>query len=110
MLIDIILLAKRRLLEPISMVWGFAGIIFIVAGIVLHPNGWIKYMSEAGMALMIILGFCVVYGLFYASCHLSDIIRKQTEMAMNISLLNQEILELKRDIAEHNKEIDAKLK
>ncbi|MBQ6024408.1 MAG: DUF2304 domain-containing protein [Lachnospiraceae bacterium] len=110
LLIDIILLAKRRLLEPISMVWGFAGIIFIVAGIVLHPNGWIKYMSEAGMALMIILGFCVVYGLFYASCHLSDIIRKQTEMAMNISLLNQEILELKRDIAEHDKEIDAKLK
>ena len=70
----------------------------------------VKYMSEAGMALMIILGFCVVYGLFYASCHLSDIIRKQTEMAMNISLLNQEILELKRDIAEHDKEIDAKLK
>ena len=31
-------------------------------------------------------------------------------MAMNISLLNQEILELKRDIAEHDKEIDAKLK
>ena len=103
---DILLLAKRRLAESVSIVWGFGALIFIVAGIVLHPSGWIRYMSKAGMALMLLLGFCVVYGLFYASIRLSELIRKQTEMAMNISLLNQEIVELKRDIAERDKELE----
>ena len=110
LLVDIILLAKRKLAEPISIMWGFAALVFVIAGIVLRPRGWIDYMSEAGMALLILLGFCLVYGLFYASCHLSEIIKKQTEMAMNISLLNQEIVELKKDIAEREKELEAKIK
>ena len=107
---DVLLLAKRKLAESISIVWGFGALIFIVAGIVLHPSGWINYMSKAGMALMLLLGFCVVYGLFYASIRLSEIIRKQTEMAMDISLLNQEIVELKRDIAENHRKIEERLK
>ncbi|MCR4992100.1 MAG: DUF2304 domain-containing protein [Lachnospiraceae bacterium] len=107
---DVLLLAKRKLAESISIVWGFGALIFIVAGIVLHPSGWINYMSKAGMALMILLGFCVVYGLFYASIRLSEIIRKQNEMAMDISLLNQEMVELKRTISELEEELDKKTK
>ena len=87
--------------------WGFVALLGIIAGIVLHPSGWIEYMSETGMALVIILGFCLIYGLFYASCHLSDILKKQTEMAMNISLLNQEIIELKKEIAERENNLEA---
>ena len=107
---DVLLLAKRKLAESISIVWGFGALVFIIAGIVLHPSGWINYMSKAGMSLMLLLGFCVVYGLFYASIRLSEIIRKQTEMAMDISLLNQEVVELKRELAEHEKKLDEKIK
>lgn len=103
--VDIALLAKRKLAEPISITWGLIGIVIIVAGIVLRPNGWIAYMSEAGMILLCILGFCVVYGLFLASIHTSEIIRKQAEMAMNISLLNQEVVDLKKQVAEKELEI-----
>ncbi len=110
LLADVFLLAKRKLAEPFSIVWGFVALVFIIAGIVLRPNGWILYMSEAGMALLIVLGFCLVYGLFYASCYISVITKKQTEMAMNISLLNQEIVELKKDIAERDMELEAKIK
>ena len=107
LLTDIILLAKRKLAESVSIVWGFVALLCIIAGIVLHPRGWIEYMSETGMALVIILGFCFIYGLFYASCHLSEILKKQTEMAMNISLLNQEIVELKKEIAERENNLEA---
>lgn len=107
---DVLLLAKRKLAESISIVWGFGALIFIVAGIVLHPSGWINYMSKAGMALMILLGFCVLYGLFYASIRISEIIRKQAEMAMDISLLNQEMVEMKRKMAELDMEHEAKTK
>ncbi len=108
MVVDVTLLAKRKLSEPISVTWGFVAIVFIIAGIVLRPNGWVEYMSPAGMVLLCIVGLCLMYGLFLASCHISEIMRKQTEMAMNISLLNQEIVELKRELAEKDKELEEK--
>ena len=110
MVVDVTLLAKRKLSEPISVTWGFVAIVFIIAGIVLRPNGWITYMSPAGMVLLCIVGLCLMYGLFLASCHISETMRKQTEMAMNISLLNQEIVELKRELAEKDKELEEKKK
>ena len=110
MVVDVVLLAKRKLAETISVTWGFVGIIFIVAGIVLRPNGWIQYMSPAGMILLCVVGLCVLYGLFLASMHISEILKKQVEMAMNISLLNQEIVELKKNIAEKEKELEEILK
>lgn len=109
-ILDIGLLAKRRLSEPVSVTWGFVAIIFIVGGIVLRPHGWIKYMSPAGMILLILVGFCLFYGLILASIHISETMRKQAEMAMNISLLNQEIMELKKDIAEKEKELEEREK
>ena len=102
---EIVLLAKRKLSESTSLTWGFVAVVFIVAGIVLRPNGWIKYMSMAGMILLCLVGLCLVYGLFVISCHISELSRKETEMAMNISLLNQEILELKKNINEKEKEL-----
>ena len=108
MVIDVTLLAKRRLSEPISVTWGFVAIAFIIAGIVLRPNGWIQYMSPAGMVLLCVVGLCLMYGLFLASCHISEIMRKQAEMAMNISLLNQEIVELKKELTEKDKELEDK--
>lgn len=105
-ILDIVLLAKRRLSEPVSITWGFVAIMFVVGGIILRPNGWIKYMSPAGMILLILVGLCLFYGLLLASIHISETMRKQSEMAMNISLLNQEIVELKRDLAEKEKELE----
>ena len=105
-ILDIVLLAKRRLSEPVSITWGFVAIMFVIGGIVLRPNGWIKYMSPAGMILLILVGLCLFYGLLLASIHISETMRKQSEMAMNISLLNQEIVELKKDLAEKEKETE----
>ena len=63
-----------------------------------------------GLILLCMLGVCLVYAFMVASCHISELMRKQTEMAMNISLLNQEIVELKRYIAERDKELEEKNK
>lgn len=110
LIVDVALLAKRKLSEPISVTWGFAAIIFILAGIFLRPNGWINYISPAGLIMLSILVVLALIGLFLASSRMSELIRKNTEMAMNISLLNQEIVELKKDIAENHKRIEEKLK
>ncbi len=110
LIVDVALLAKRKLSEPISVTWGFAAIIFILAGIFLRPNGWINYISPAGLIMLSILVVLALIGLFLASSRMSELIRKNTEMAMNISLLNQEIVELKKDIAENHRRIEEKLK
>ena len=60
--------------------------------------------------MLSILGVLALVGLFMASSRMSELIRKNTEMAMNISLLNQEIVELKKDIAENHRRIEEKLK
>ena len=104
LILDISLLAKRKMSEPVSITWGFVAIMFVIAGIILRPNGWIAYMSAAGMVLLVIIGICLIYGLILASCHISETMRKQNEMAMNISLLNQEVVELKRKLAEKEEE------
>lgn len=110
LIVDVALLAKRKLSEPISVTWGFAAIIFILAGVFLRPNGWINYISPAGLIMLSILVVLALIGLFLASSRMSELIRKNTEMAMNISLLNQEIVELKKDIAENHRRIEEKLK
>ena len=102
--IDIVLLAKRKLSEPVSIMWGFVAVVFVVAGIVLRPSGWINYLSMTGLILVCMLMVCVVYAFLVASCHISELMRKQTEMAMQISLLNQELVEIKRYLAEKEKE------
>jgi len=104
LLIDIILLAKRKLSEPVSVMWGFVAVVFVIAGIVLRPSGWINYISMTGMILVCMLMVCVVYAFLVLSCHISELMRKQNEMAMQISLLNQELVETKRYLAE--KEIE----
>ena len=109
LIVDVALLAGRKLSEPISVTWGFAAIIFIIAGIFLRPDGWINYISPAGLVMLSILVVLALIGLFLASTRMSELIRKNTEMAMNISLLNQEIVELKKNVAENQKRIEEKL-
>lgn len=110
LIVDVALLAKRKLSEPISVTWGFAAIIFVIAGIVLRPDLWMSYISMPALIMIFVLIVLAVIVVFLGSTRMSELIRKNTEMAMNISLLNQEIVELKRDIAENHKRIEEKLK
>lgn len=110
LIVDVALLAKRKLSEPISVTWGFAAIIFVIAGIVLRPDLWMSYISTPALIMIFVLIVLAVIAVFLGSTRMSELIRKNTEMAMNISLLNQEIVELKRDIAENHKRIEEKLK
>ena len=110
LIVDVALLAKRKLSEPISVTWGFAAIIFVIAGIVLRPDLWMSYISMPALIMIFVLIVLAVIAVFLGSTRMSELIRKNTEMAMNISLLNQEIVELKRDIAENHKRIEEKLK
>lgn len=84
------LLARKILTETISMFWAFVSFLLVLAGIILIPFDWEQYIST-GALIIVAIGFALVFeGMFYFGKLLSNNIRKIQELAMQISLLNQE--------------------
>lgn len=83
-------LSKRRLKEQFCLFWGVISVLLIVAGIFLRPIVWSRYVSRTGTIIIIIAAVCVVCCLFYFSIYISVLSRKTQELAMQVSLLNQE--------------------
>lgn len=88
-------LAVKRINEPFSLVWGLIAIVIICAGILLRPAGWNQYISSIGLVLALLIVGTLLFGAFFSSCIVSQLMRKSNEMAMQISLLNQENEELR---------------
>ena len=98
-------LAKRKMTESFCLTWGLIAIIIILAGILLRPAEWNKYISGTGMMLLLMIGFCIVYGAYFMSGKVSELIRKNMELAMQVSLLNHEKEELHRRLDELSEKI-----
>ena len=86
----ILSLAKRRLKEQFCLLWGVISLLLVLAGILLRPVTLSQYVSGTGMLLIIVAGGCVVCCLYFLSIQLSVLSRKNQELAMQVSLLNQE--------------------
>ena len=90
-------LAQRKLTEPFCLTWGLIAIIIMLAGCLLRPSGLGEYISPIGLVLVVMIGFCIVYGAYFISQVVSDLMRKNNELAIQVSLLNQEVEELKHE-------------
>lgn len=88
-------LARRRMTEPFVLTWGLISVIFILAGILLRPAEWNRYISPTGLLLMGLIGFCVLFGAYVMSAKISELTRRNLELAMQVSLVKQEMEELK---------------
>lgn len=83
-------LARRKMTEPFCLTWGLISVIIILAGILLSPAEWTRYISGMGMLLVLMIGFCLIYGAYFLSARVSELMRKNQELAMQVSLLNYE--------------------
>lgn len=102
----IVSLAKRKMTEPFCLTWGLVSIIVILAGILLNPTELNRYISETGLLLVVMLGFCVAYGAYFMSSRISQLMRKNLELTLQVSILTHE----KDEIYKRLDEISAKLK
>ncbi|MCM1100014.1 MAG: DUF2304 domain-containing protein [Clostridium sp.] len=93
-------LAKRKMTESFCLTWGVIAIIIILAGILLRPAEWNRYISGMGLLLLLMIGFCIIYGAYFMSTKVSELSRKNQELAMQVSLLNHEKDELYRRLDE----------
>ena len=83
-------LAKRKMTESFCLAWGLISVVLILAGLFLQPAGWSRYLSEMGMALVLMIGYSALYVVYFLSSKVSELTRKNQELAMQVSLLNQE--------------------
>lgn len=105
-LITMVSLAKRKMTESFCLAWGIVSVIIILAGVLLRPAGWNKYISGTGLVLLILIGFCLVYAALFMSSKISELMRKNNEMAIQLSLLKSE----KEEMAKKLDELSEKLK
>lgn len=107
LIVTISSLARRKMTESFCLAWGLIALILVIAGFILRPSGWNRYISTMGMVLVVLIGFCAVYVAYFVSTKVSELSRRNQELAMQVSLLNQEqqrMLELLEQLTEGKEE------
>lgn len=88
--LTIISLAKRKMTETFCLIWGGVSVAVILAGILLRPVLLEKYISTTGMILISLVVFCFICGAYFLSTMISELTRKNQELAIQVSLLKRE--------------------
>ena len=100
----VISLAKKHLTEAFCIIWGIVAAMFICAGIILRPTRWKIYISWSGL-LLILFGVVLVLAVaFLFSIRISVLARQVKELAIQVSLLNQENEMIRRELLEDTAE------
>ena len=86
----IVSLAKKHLTEAFCIVWGIVAAMLICAGIILRPAQWSIYISWNGLLLVLLGAVLVLAAAFLFSVRMSVLTRQVKELAIQVSLLNQE--------------------
>lgn len=93
-------LARKELTESFSMFWSVVAILLVVAGAVLFALDWQQYITPGALIVVAAVFVLMIEELFFLSQQLSLTIRKTRELAMQISLLNQEHLKVDQYLAD----------
>ena len=105
MVVGVILsLAKRKMTEPFCLSWVFLSALMILSGALLNPSQMKRYVSTRGLILTIIIVSGVLWGLWFISTQVSILKRKNQELAMQISLLNNDCEKILRELEKLKRE------
>ncbi len=96
----VISLAKRKMTEPFCLAWALLAGLMITAGILLQPYQLDRYVSRRILVLILLMVLGVVWGLWFISTQVSILMRKNQELAMQISLLNQDSERILKELKE----------
>ncbi|MCD8346977.1 MAG: DUF2304 domain-containing protein [Lachnospiraceae bacterium] len=99
---------KKKLTEAAGLVWGLFAILLVIWAIWPGALSWCADMTPAGLIFLFVTALFLTAVLFWQSMAVSKLIRKNQELAMQVSLLNQEneqiLTELKMIPAKGGKE------
>ena len=97
-------LAKRKMTEPFCLAWALLSTLMIFSGVLLNPSQLDRYISTRGLVLIIIVVSGILWGLWFISTQVSLLKRRNQEMAMQISLLNNDCEKILKELEKMKKE------
>ena len=97
-------LAKRKMTDHFCLAWAFLAVLIGLAGILLQPSQIEHYISWRGMILGMIVLVGIIGSLWFLSMQVSSLMRKNKELSMQTSLLNQDYMTLIRRVEELEKQ------
>lgn len=111
LLMALLSLAKRRMTELFCLAWGVLSALMIIAAVLLKPYHLEYFISVRTLFMIMTIIIGIVWGMWFISTQVSLLMRKNQELAMQISLLNQDnekILKELEDLQENLKKNDEK--
>ena len=100
----ILSLAKRKMTEPFCLAWAVLSALMIFSGILLNPSQLDGSISTRGLILIIIIVSGILWGLWFISTQVSILKRKNQELAMQVSLLNNDCEKILRELEKLKRE------
>lgn len=96
----ILSLAKRKMTEQFCLAWAVLAGLMVLIGILLQPSQLGHYISVRVLLLILLMVLGVVWGLWFISTQVSILMRKNQELAMQLSLLNQDSEKIQKELEE----------
>lgn len=94
--------ADKKILVNYAVIWGLAGVLLILTGIIPALSSWTGLLAPGTVAVFFGAGILVLIALFQNSLAISQIALKNRELAMHVALLNQECEQLIKKVEELN--------
>lgn len=101
---DFLALVYRKITEGIGMCWCVLAVVLIMLGTVPGLCAWTQAVPKEAAPALLLAGAVFLLAAFYFSSLISQLLRKNQELAMHVSLLNQEnesILEELKELREN---------
>ena len=90
LVIDFMSFVYQKVTEGIGLLWFLLGIILILCAFVPGLNAWLYLLPKSAVPAFLMIGTAFLLSAFYISSLVSQLLRKNQELAMHVSLLNQE--------------------
>lgn len=90
MIMSFVFHAKRKLTVNLAVVWEFLGFALILIGAVPVFSSWCHLLAKGTVIAMFVIGALALWGSYILFILLSNLSMKNQELAMQVSLLNQE--------------------
>lgn len=90
LIVDFISFVYQKITVGIELCWSAFAVILILLGAVPGLSDWTRVIPREAVPAYLLISLAIIFSFFYLSCAISQLLRKNQELAMHVSLLNQE--------------------
>lgn len=98
MIVTFVLHAKKKLTVNLAVTWELLGIASILSGAVPRFSGWSSRIGLGSLVVLLITALLVLWGVYQMTIQISSLLMKNQELAILVSLLNQENERILREL------------